>query len=187
MMPKGADDGPNSSHAGTVLDVERPEWENNFQELMAPLKPGSFIGKLVLDAGGGFGRHAFFAARYGAESVTGAASMTARQPFASLPLELVFHVDTFLDARGVRHLSSTCRALRALHSSAVWRKLYMARWGAPSVRDRLGGHARRRSPSLTDDDTALLHAANRAHPVASAFNFFWCTIEDFADTHSATC
>ena len=117
------------------------------------------------------------AARYGAESVTGAASMTARQPFASLPLELVFHVDTFLDARGVRHLSSTCRALRALHSSAVWRKLYMARWGAPSVRDRLDGHARRRSPSLTDDDTALLHAANRAHPVASAFNFFWCTIE----------
>jgi len=82
MMPKGADDGPNSSHAGTVLDVERPEWENNFQELMAPLKPGSFIGKLVLDAGGGFGRHAFFAARYGAEVVcldTGPDTVAAAQ------------------------------------------------------------------------------------------------------------
>ncbi len=69
MMPKGAREGPPSPHAETILDIARPEWEMNFQELMAPIKPGEFLGKLVLDAGCGFGRHAFFAARYGAEVV----------------------------------------------------------------------------------------------------------------------
>ena len=82
MMPSGAVDGPPSPHAETIVDVERPEWETNFQELMSPLKPESFIGKLVLDAGGGFGRHAFFAARYGAEVVcldTGPDTVAAAQ------------------------------------------------------------------------------------------------------------
>ena len=82
MMPSGAKEGPPSSHAQTTLDVERPEWETNFQELIAPLDPASFIGKLVLDAGGGFGRHAFFAARYGAEVVcldTGPDTVAAAQ------------------------------------------------------------------------------------------------------------
>ena len=82
MMPTGAKEGPPSSHAQTTLDVERPEWETNFQELIAPLNPASFIGKLVLDAGGGFGRHAFFAARYGAEVVcldTGPDTVAAAQ------------------------------------------------------------------------------------------------------------
>ena len=82
MMPSGAKDGPPSPHAETTLDVERPEWENNFQELISPLGPDSFLGKLVLDAGGGFGRHAFFAARYGAEVVcldTGPDTVSAAQ------------------------------------------------------------------------------------------------------------
>lgn len=82
MMPSGVEDGPPSSHADTVVDGGRPEWETNFQELIAPMEPSQFIGKLVLDAGGGFGRHAFFAARYGAEVVcldTGPDTVAAAQ------------------------------------------------------------------------------------------------------------
>jgi len=61
--------GPASRHAETFVDVAREEWEQNFRELSQPLKPADFLGKLVLDAGCGFGRHSFFAARYGAEVV----------------------------------------------------------------------------------------------------------------------
>ena len=61
--------GPASRHAETLLDVARPEWEENFRELAHPLRPEDFLGKLALDAGCGFGRHTFFAARYGAEVV----------------------------------------------------------------------------------------------------------------------
>jgi len=44
-----------------------PEWENNFRDYMFPLTSASFSGKRVLDAGCGIGRHAYYAARYGAE------------------------------------------------------------------------------------------------------------------------
>lgn len=44
-----------------------PEWERNFLGYVAPRGPDFFEGKRVLDAGCGGGRHAFYAARYGAE------------------------------------------------------------------------------------------------------------------------
>jgi SAM-dependent methyltransferase len=44
----------------------RDEWERNFLEYMAPHGPHFFHGKRVLDAGCGSGRHAFYAAQYGA-------------------------------------------------------------------------------------------------------------------------
>jgi SAM-dependent methyltransferase/uncharacterized protein YbaR (Trm112 family) len=44
-----------------------PEWENNFWDYMFPRTAESFRGKRVLDAGCGIGRHAYYAAFYGAE------------------------------------------------------------------------------------------------------------------------
>ena len=69
MLPAGSKAGPPSPHAMTAMNVARPEWERNFSEVIAPLGADHFLGKLVLDAGCGFGRHAFFAARYGAEVI----------------------------------------------------------------------------------------------------------------------
>ncbi len=45
----------------------RAEWESNFWEYMLPHTRESFRGKRVLDAGCGSGRHAYYAAKYGAE------------------------------------------------------------------------------------------------------------------------
>jgi SAM-dependent methyltransferase len=67
MLPEGTPGGPTTGHRWTGFDTAIPEWEENFRDFSSPLKPGDFLGKLVLDAGCGFGRHAFFAARYGAE------------------------------------------------------------------------------------------------------------------------
>lgn len=69
MMPHGAEPGPSSGHRWTTFDGSLPEYEENFLDMAAPLTPSDYIGKRVLDAGCGFGRHAFFAARYGAEVV----------------------------------------------------------------------------------------------------------------------
>jgi SAM-dependent methyltransferase len=69
MMPSGAKAGPPTQHRFTEFDTAVPEWEANFLDIADPLVPESFLGKIVLDAGCGFGRHAFFAARYGAEVV----------------------------------------------------------------------------------------------------------------------
>lgn len=69
MLLPGADEGPESAHRWTTFDSTHPEWEENFLELSEPLKAPDFLGKLVLDAGCGFGRHSYFAARYGAEVV----------------------------------------------------------------------------------------------------------------------
>jgi SAM-dependent methyltransferase/uncharacterized protein YbaR (Trm112 family) len=44
-----------------------PEWESNFRDYMFPRTAESFRGKRVLDAGCGIGRHAYYAAYYGAE------------------------------------------------------------------------------------------------------------------------
>jgi SAM-dependent methyltransferase/uncharacterized protein YbaR (Trm112 family) len=44
-----------------------PEWESNFRDYMFPRVEESFRGERVLDAGCGIGRHAYYAARYGAE------------------------------------------------------------------------------------------------------------------------
>ncbi len=67
MMPSDVAAGPPSGHRWTGFDATVPEWEESFRDFSTPLKPEDFLGKLVLDAGCGFGRHAFFAARYGAE------------------------------------------------------------------------------------------------------------------------
>jgi SAM-dependent methyltransferase len=45
----------------------RSEWERNFLEYMQPHGPDFFRGKRVLDAGCGSGRHAYYAAKFGAE------------------------------------------------------------------------------------------------------------------------
>ena len=58
-----------SPHRWTTFDAGAPEWQENFLDYASPLLPNDFIGQLVLDAGCGYGRHAFFAGRYGAEVV----------------------------------------------------------------------------------------------------------------------
>jgi SAM-dependent methyltransferase len=45
----------------------RDEWERNFLEYMQPHGPDFFPGKRVLDAGCGTGRHAYYAAKFGAD------------------------------------------------------------------------------------------------------------------------
>lgn len=69
MFPDGGSQGPESAHRWTTFDDAHPEWEQSFLDYAAPLRPDDFLGKLVLDAGCGYGRHAFYAARYGAEVV----------------------------------------------------------------------------------------------------------------------
>jgi SAM-dependent methyltransferase len=46
-----------------------PEFEAQFLDWISPLGPDSFTGKRVLDAGCGIGRHAYYAASYGAREV----------------------------------------------------------------------------------------------------------------------
>ncbi len=69
LMAPGSEAGPATGHRWTEFGRAVPEFERNFLDIAAPLLPGDFTGKLVLDAGCGFGRHALFAARYGAEVV----------------------------------------------------------------------------------------------------------------------
>ena len=69
LLPADAPAGPATGHSWTEFTEAVPEYESNFLDLLGPLKPDDFIGRLTLDAGCGFGRHAFFAARYGAEVV----------------------------------------------------------------------------------------------------------------------
>ena len=51
----------------TLFNEMIGDWERNFREYMAPREPAFFAGKRVLDAGSGKGRHAYYAAKYGAE------------------------------------------------------------------------------------------------------------------------
>jgi SAM-dependent methyltransferase len=46
-----------------------PEFESQFLDWLHPIEPGFFRDKRVLDAGCGTGRHAYFAASYGAQEV----------------------------------------------------------------------------------------------------------------------
>lgn len=58
------------SYQWNVFSQMYSHWEENFRSYFAPLlSPASFAGKRVLDAGCGFGRHAFYAGKYGAEVV----------------------------------------------------------------------------------------------------------------------
>ena len=60
-----------SAHRYTKLDNlgDVTAWADNFADLQAPLTKEDFLGRLVLDVGCGYGRHAYFAARYGAEVI----------------------------------------------------------------------------------------------------------------------
>ena len=69
MVPEGYAGGRASGHRWVEFDGSLPEYEANFEDMSHPLGREDFTGKLVLDAGCGFARHAFFAARYGAEVV----------------------------------------------------------------------------------------------------------------------
>lgn len=56
------------SYQWNVFSEMYAHWEENFRSYFEPLvKRDDFAGKLVLDAGCGFGRHAFYAAKFGAE------------------------------------------------------------------------------------------------------------------------
>lgn len=69
LLPPGGEAGPPTGHRLTEFAGAVPEHEENFLDLMQPVGAEEFVGKLVLDAGCGFGRHAWYAARYGAEVV----------------------------------------------------------------------------------------------------------------------
>lgn len=69
LLPPGGPAGPSTGHRLTEFEGAVPEYEENFLDLIQPVSPADFVGRLVLDAGCGFGRHAWYAARYGAEVV----------------------------------------------------------------------------------------------------------------------
>jgi SAM-dependent methyltransferase len=69
MLASGSEAGPSTGHKWTEFAAAVPEFEKNFLDIASPLTPNDFTGRLVLDAGCGFGRHALFASRYGAEVV----------------------------------------------------------------------------------------------------------------------
>jgi SAM-dependent methyltransferase len=60
---------PRSAHVTSHFDAKAPEWEQEFRDFVDPLGPDDFVGRLALDVGCGFGRGAYFAARWGAEVV----------------------------------------------------------------------------------------------------------------------
>ena len=92
MLPEGVQEGPASGHRWTEFHGEAPEYEQNFQDMTAPLDSKDYLGKVVLDAGCGFGRHAYYAAHYGAE---------------------VLALDSSLDA--VASAQKNCAALSRVH------------------------------------------------------------------------
>jgi SAM-dependent methyltransferase len=78
LLPPGTADGPPTGHRLTTFEGAVAEHEENFRDLLGSVAPiahgggseaSSFLGKRVLDAGCGFGRHAAVAARWGAEVV----------------------------------------------------------------------------------------------------------------------
>ncbi len=74
-----------------------PEHEEHFLDVIAPREPSFFRDKVVMDAGCGPGRHALFAARYGARQVwavdLGEAVETAQQLAADEPAVRVAQAD----------------------------------------------------------------------------------------------
>jgi SAM-dependent methyltransferase len=67
MLEDGASAAPVSAQSWIRFEGAQQTWEDAFLDVIRPLTPEGFIGRLMLDAGCGFGRHAFYAARYGAE------------------------------------------------------------------------------------------------------------------------
>ncbi len=89
MLPEGFEEGPASGHRWTEFQGEAPEYESNFRDMTAPLSAPDYLGRLVMDAGCGFGRHAFYAARYGADVLaldhSADAVASAKKNCAALP------------------------------------------------------------------------------------------------------
>lgn len=74
------------------------EFRQNFLEYVAPLEPGFFDGKVGLDAGCGFGRHIYWASRFGAEMVGmdfSDAVFSSRRNTESLPMVHVIRGDIY--------------------------------------------------------------------------------------------
>ncbi len=69
LLPADAIEGPTTAHRYTTFDTAHRAWEQSFLDYADPLRPDDFLGRVVLDAGCGYGRHSYFAARYGAEVV----------------------------------------------------------------------------------------------------------------------
>ncbi len=67
MVVAGTETGPVSGHRWTQFEGKEPEYEANFNDMTHPLGSRDYLGLTVLDVGCGYGRTAFFAARYGAE------------------------------------------------------------------------------------------------------------------------
>jgi SAM-dependent methyltransferase len=88
--PRGLD---TSTRFGVEWDRYRglfPHYEEQFRGWIAPLGPGDFAGRDVLDAGCGMGRNSLWAARWGARSVVAIdeaelALAAARQTLAGVP------------------------------------------------------------------------------------------------------
>ena len=58
-----------SAHQLTSIGEDTSVWERHFLELSEPRTRNDYLGKTVLDAGCGYGRHAYYAARFGAEVI----------------------------------------------------------------------------------------------------------------------
>jgi SAM-dependent methyltransferase len=100
LLPAGAEPGPGTGHRWTEFEEAVPEFEESFRDLIQPLSEADFMGRLVLDAGCGFGRHAFFAARFGAEVV---ALDHSSEAIASAAKNLGDHVRVHLVQGDVLH------------------------------------------------------------------------------------
>jgi SAM-dependent methyltransferase len=79
------------------FDEFYPEYEEQFLGWIEPLTRECFVGKRVLDAGCGTGRHAYLAARFGAASVVavdlGDSVRTASRHLSALPNVAVLQAD----------------------------------------------------------------------------------------------
>jgi len=185
MLLEGADTGPASGHRWTRFDGREPEYEKNFTDMVLPMTPRDYLGITVLDAGCGYGRTAFFAARYGAEVValdlSPDAVASARDNCASMPRVHVVQGDLYdppLKANGfdlvsclgvLHHLERPreafellARRVRSGGSLQTW--VYGPRAGTVAAATR----ALRGAATTMDDET--LHGVSRG--ISSALRLF---------------
>ena len=110
----------------------RPQYAAQFQGWIAPVEPGSFAGRVVLDAGCGKGRHLRLVAQYGAREVIGvdlgpAVEVAARntadrdnvhviQADLTQPPLLPASVDVIYSIGVLHHLGAPVTGFRALAS-----------------------------------------------------------------------
>ena len=75
-----------------------PQYKQNFLNYLGKIKPSFFKAKLVLDAGCGFGRHSYYAAEFGAETVAfdlSEAVTSAQKNLEKFPLTHVVQGDIY--------------------------------------------------------------------------------------------